>query len=264
MLKKERASLEQLSQVDINDIDTKSEWLNFEKPVGAVTYEHCCTEHFHRDIFMATTERNYYVDRYHELCLCAHYNRRIPGEYRFEEGFQFFVTKKRMCLDIFWNLGNISDEKMILEHYDSIDNAKKSLHYRDFCELKDMIEEGINWNKTHIPDPFIFPGGSHYQSAPDKNGKRKYTIYEKSIKERREFVQFYLNNETENWDMMSVSPERLSNLIRFFKDFDDLDRRELHLRSFLPLEAAIQKNALYKRAFDTVKQSYEDWKHVQF
>ena len=71
-----------------------------------------------------------------------------------------------------------------------------------------------------------------------------------------------MNNETENWDMMSVSPERLSNLIRFFKDFDDLDRRELHLRSFLPLEAAIQENALYKRAFDTVKQLYEDWKHV--
>ena len=263
-MKKNKACIEELSHVNIDDADTRSEWPLIEKPLGAVTYEHCLTERFYGDVIIATAERNYYVDRYHELCLCAHYNRRIPGEYKFKEGYQLFVTKKRMCLDIYWNLGNISDESMIVEYYTSMSDAAASIHYKDFCDLQRMIEEGIMWEKTHIIDPFQFTGGSYFQSAADKNGKSKYTIHEIPIVESREMVQFYMNNENETWEMMSVSPEPIGNLMRFFKDFDDLDERELHLRKFIPLMTAIAENEFYKKAFDTVKKSYESRKNVVY
>lgn len=263
-MKKNRANIEELWRVNKDDADTRSEWPLIEKPLGAITYEHCLTNRFYGDVFMATAERNYYVDQFHELCLCAHYNRRIPKEYKFEEGYQLFVTKKRMCLDIYRNLGNISNESMIIEYYSSMSDAEKSIHYKDFCDLKKMIEEGVIWRKTHIFDPFKFPGVSCFQSTPDEDGKCKYSMYETTIIETREVVQFYLNNETETWEKMSVSPEPLSELMNFFKDFDDLDKRELHLRKFLPLMTAINENMFYKKAFDTVKEFYELRKNVVY
>ena len=36
-------------------------------------------------------------------------------------------------------------------------------------------------------------------------------------------VQIYMNNENETWDMMSISPEPIGDLMSFFKDFEDLE-----------------------------------------
>ena len=77
-------------------------------------------------------------------------------------------------------------------------------------------------------------------------------------------VQIYMNNENETWDMMSISPEPIGDLMSFFKDFEDLDRRVLHLRKFLLLMTTIAENELYKKAFDTVKKSYESSKNIVY
>ena len=94
---------------DLSGIDTSkaisSDLTLIEKPVGAVTYEHCLVEKLYPDIYFGTAERNYYIDRYHELCLCVHHNRRVPDKYEFIPDYQYYVTKKRMCLDIYWHLG---------------------------------------------------------------------------------------------------------------------------------------------------------------
>ena len=64
---------------------------------------------------------------------------------------------------------------------------------------------------------------------------------------------------------MFVSAEPLSDLMRVFKDFDDLDRRELHLRRFISMEPEVFENELlYKKAFDSVKVSYELSKNAVF
>ena len=64
-----------------------------------------------------------------------------------------------------------------------------------------------------------------FQFKPDKEGETEYTIYEIPISEKREIAQFYLNYGTQKWEMLSVSPEPLSELMLFFKDFDALDCR---------------------------------------
>ncbi len=237
----------------------------FERDPGIITYEHSLAERFYNDIYMGAAERNYYVDGYQELCLCAHYNRRIPGKYEFVEEYQFFVTKDRMCLEIYWNLGNISDSDRILEHYQSLEEAENSKFYKDFCDLKVQIEESIEWEKTHIIDPFEMRAISSFLSMEDEKGDAKYTIYEVPISDRKEMVQFYLNNENESWEMMSVSAVELSDMLRFFKDFDVLDKEQLHLRTFYSIENRImEKEPSYKKAFDEVKAFYEYNKRIVY
>lgn len=253
-----RKSRKDLSIVNTNDKDTCSDWPLIEKPVGSVTYEHCLVERFYQDIFMGTAERNYYVDTYHELCLCVHFNRRIPGKYEFIPDYQFFVTKKRMCLDIYWNLGNISDEGMILEKYDNLESAKSSRYYSDFCDLKQKIEEGIEFKKNHVWDPFKYGNGSCFQSSD-----KVYSIYEYPNASQKEFVQFYWNTNTKQWEKMSISSVQLSDLVRFFKDFEELDKRELHLRIWLPITVCAvaetgQYHILFKDAEEFNRSMNED------
>jgi len=233
------------------------------RPVGAITYEHCLTERFYGDIYMSTAERNYYVDRYHEVCLCAHYNRCIPGTYLFDGKYQFFVTEERMCLDIYWNLGNISDETMILEKYDSIKEAEESKYYSDFLELVKMMEDGVEWKRTHIPDPFEFDGGCSFEAEKDNSGQPKYVIYEMPVPEEKMMAQFYLDHKTETWNAMSISTVPLCDLMQFFKNFNELDERELHLRKFLTLnDQTLDNKPGYRKAFEKAKSFYESSKNV--
>lgn len=231
--------------------------------VGVITYEHCLTERFYGDIYMSTAERNYYVDQYHEVCLCAHYNRCIPGTYQFDGKYQFFVTKERMCLDIYWNLGNISDETMILEKYDSIKAAEESKYYGDFLELVKKIEAGVEWKRTHFLDPFKFGGGCSFLSQKDENGRSKYIIYEIPIPEEKVMAQFYLDQETETWDTMSISPVSLCDLMQFLKNFNELDEQVLHLRNFISLnDRTLDFRPGYRKAFEKAKSFYESSKNV--
>ena len=94
---------------------TKTKFPLIDVGKGNITYEHCLIERFYGDVFMGTAERNYYVDQYHEICLCVHYNKRILGKYQFEPGYQFWVTADRKCLEIYWNLGHLLDENSIVE-----------------------------------------------------------------------------------------------------------------------------------------------------
>lgn len=112
-----------------------------------ITYEHYLVEKFYKDIYMETAERNYFVDEYHEIGLCVYYNRRIKGKYEFIPQYQFFVANERCGLKVYWNLGNIPDESIILEKYDSLEESKKSEYYKDFCEMKKQIDKRINQSK---------------------------------------------------------------------------------------------------------------------
>lgn len=252
---------ERIEQFDVGATDDKNTCPHLpliEKPVGDITYEQCLIERFYGDVYMGTAQRNYYVDKYHEICLCAHYNRRIPDKYEFEEGYQFFVTKRRMCLDIYWNLGNISDTASVLEHYHSIESSVNSKYYRDFCDLKDQIEEGVKWKKVHAVNLFEEDVGISFHPVEDVNGKSRYTMFEIPVIERKEMAQFYLNKETDSWEKMSISPEPISEMMSSFKDFDELDKRELHLREFRALKSlGTEKDKDYLAALEKVDNWYK-------
>ena len=261
VMKREKVRAEELDFIYTDDKDTCQFLPLIEKPVGDVTYEQCLAVRFYGDVYMGTAQRNYYADRYHEICLCAHYNRRIPGKYEFEEGYQFFVTKKRMCLDIYWNLGNISNTHSVLEHYHSIESAVNSNYYRDFCDLKSQIEEGVKRKKARAVNMFEEDVGISFHPVEDVNGKSRYIMCEIPIIERKEFVQFYLSKGTQSWDRMSISPEPISEMMSFFKDFDELDKKVLHLRKYRLLRSLDpEKDKDLLIAFEKIKKCYEGLK----
>lgn len=247
-----------VNSVDINDPATKSPFPLIEKPKGTITYEHCLPEGFYGEQYLCSAERNYYVDRYHELCLLAHYGKRTPGKYEIVPGYEFFVTKKRMCLDIYWNLGHLSDESVIVERYDSLESAKQSEYYADFCDLKDKIDDGIKWAKNREYDPFEFGGGSKYGAEKDENDEPTYDVYQYIDSENKQFIQLYQNIKTKSWDKMSISSEDLSDLMRFFRDFDELDKNELHLRTWLSInDNAIAEGSAYHHVYEWAKEFEE-------
>ena len=64
------------------------------------------------------------------------------------------------------------------------------------------------------------------------------------IRERNEFVQFYFIGK--KLKLFSRSDVPLQDLMRFFPDFDTLDKNQLHLRTFLPtVENAINEGSQY-------------------
>ena len=250
-----RKRLIDLSVVDIHDEDTRSIFPLIERPVGSVTYEHVGVERLYKDIYIGSAERNYYVDKYHELCLCAYYNRRIPGKYEFIPEYLFFVTKQRICSTIFRNLGNVSDKKYVLEKYDSINTARASRYYRDFRDLKAKIDSALKWRKRHFFDPFQDDFMSSFSYEKDSVC---FSVFEKPIPERKELVQFYYNKMTAECKYMSVSKEPVSDLIRYFHDFDELDKNDLHLRTFLNIdENAIPEDSLYHKFYKDAKRFYQ-------
>ena len=103
-----------------------------EREVGGVTYEDCLVQRFYNDIWTGDAERNLYVDRNHEICLCAHYNFRVKGKYEFIPDYRFYITKKRMSLDLYWHLGNISDKSQVIQMFNSLEEAEYSPFYNDF------------------------------------------------------------------------------------------------------------------------------------
>lgn len=246
----------------LEDKDTLSSLPLIERELGGITYEHSMAEHFYQDVYMGAAERNYYVDRHHELCLCAYYNRRVPGKYEFIPEYQFYVTKTRMCLDIYNNLGNISDESMIVEKYDSIESAKESHYYQDFMDLKEMIDKSIKWKREHISDPFD-RGSSSFNYSPRQG--TECTVFEIPVEERREILQLYMDRDAEKLMQATVSKVRLSDLMIFFKDFESLDKNELHLRTFLSIqECVLAEGSLYHGYYMKVLENIKMWKNIKW
>ncbi len=155
------------------------------RPKGAVTYEHTLAERFPGDVFMGASERNLYVDQYDEICLCAYYNIRIPGKYEFIPEYHFYRTKSRMCLDLYWNLGHLEDESGIIEEYHSLEEAKDSDYYQDFCDLKANIDKWIRDKKErHEEFSRKYPGG--FGASHSKE------LHESYDEETKQYVQLYL------------------------------------------------------------------------
>ncbi len=246
-----------LSIVDTSDPDTETLFPLIERPIGSITYEHSLAERLFGDIYFGTAERNYFVDSNHELCLCAHFNRRIPGTYTFDNEYHFFVTKKRMCLDIYWHLGNITNEKMIVEKYVGLDNVKQSSYYDDFCDLVRAIESSIKWKKDHMRKPYDWGGTASFRYKSSSRNT-EYEAFEEADKRRKQLVQFYFNETTQEWDLMSISKETISDVINFLDDFDELDEKVLHIREFIPIkENAIFITGKYHRMFKRAKDFHD-------
>ena len=225
-----------------------------EKEKGSVTYEHTLAQRLNRDIFFGTSERNYYIDRYHELCLVAFYNRRVPGTYQFVPEYDFYVTKSRMCLDLYWNLGSMTDVDQIVEKYTGLEEANESQYYEDFTILKERIDDAIEWQRTHVSDP-----GENWHTfnyRPDLAKELNYIVYEIKDKNADGRIQFYKNEQTEQWEKIALAKEHFSELTRFMNDFEEVDRKELHIRTFLPIEeyAANEGDTFYQAFLKAKKE----------
>ena len=61
----------------------------------------------------------------------------------------------------------------------------------------------------------------------------------------------------DTWEMMSVSREPLSDLMRYFKDFDELDRNELHLRRFLSEKEYAEEGSEYYKEYRKAVSNHE-------
>ena len=253
-----------LSIVNTDDPETTTLFPLIEKPAGQITYEHALAERLFGDVYFGTAERNYYVDRNHELCLCVHFNRRIPGTYNFDNQYHCYVTKTRMCLDIYWHLGNITNEKMILEEYVGIENAKESAYYEDFCDLIEKIEKSIEWKKDHKGNPYGWGGMAAFCYKSSSRDNTEYKAFETEDPKRKENVQFYFNESAKEWELMSISQERIADVINFFDDFDEIDYKELHIREFIPIkENAMEPAGYYHELFKRAKE-FNDQLHGDY
>ena len=97
--------------------------------------------------------------------------------------------------------------------------------------------------------------GISFHPVEDVNGKSRYIMCEIPIIERKEFVQFYLSKGTQSWDRMSISPEPISEMMSFFKDFDELDKKVLHLRKYRLLRSLDpEKDKDLLIAFEKIKK----------
>lgn len=219
-----------------------------------VTYEHCVVQRFHNDIWIGDAERNYYIDKNHEICLCAHYNTRVKGTYKFIPDYHFYITKKRMSLDLHWHLGNISDASQIIEEFDSLDDAEKSQFYNDFCELKDFIDSKIREQKLREKAIDFGSYRINYTIIRNKKGKVTGHFYEIPVDTTKEFACIMIDYDKDEWTL-SVSSEPVMDMFRYFEDFLELDRKELHLLHTIPLiNKDLSKESPYYMALEYVKE----------
>jgi hypothetical protein len=123
-------------------------------------------------------------------------------------------------------MGEIIDKSMIIKEYKNIDLIPKNALYKEFVSLKNQIENNIRCKTENPNDPFEYDLISCFQFGVCENGGAKYRVYETPISERKEMVQFYLNNATKKWEAMSISEVELSDLMMFFEDFDSIDKNE--------------------------------------
>lgn len=244
-----------------NELKSKKSELPFiNRGIGNVTYEHCLTEELYGGVYFGTAERNYYVDGYHEICLCVHYNRRTPGKYEFDKKYHYFVTNERKCLDIYWNLGNISDESSVVEYYADLDEAKGSLYYKDFCELQGEIQAGIKWRKEREYDPFEF-GGMCYGTRTICG--REIRFFQIPQQETRKFIQFFIDEESEQLLRITETPIDISNHMGFMNDFFEIDQTELHLvREIQLVNGLPPQDTIYEKLYSEVLEEIEDEKNT--
>lgn len=197
--------------------------------VGEVTYEHSYVQALPRDVIIAAAERNLYVDEHHEINLCAYWNSRIAGTYQFDNKYSFYVTDGRLCITIWRNLGDVS-ECHILKKFESLEDAKGSEYYDDFCKLKLLIEKSVKTQKNYMEkrEKNIFDWSTmSARTYPDCEGGD----YEWICTKTKEFVQLHVDLTADKW-ILTTSKESLSEIKGFFKDFEELDKNELHLRTF--------------------------------
>lgn len=225
-----------------------------ERELGQVTYEHTIVQKLYGDIFIGDAERNYYVDRYHEINLCVHYNFRKPGTYSFFPEYQFYLTKGRMSLKLHWNLG-IPVENMIIEKYNHIEAAKDSKYYKDFVELKENIGKEIERQKKR--DDFDYKCNSMswaYRQYP--SGESYYTMIEISTGNGKECIQVHLDKEKDEWKV-SKSSESIMNLWRYLKDFEEINEKYLHLMEYLPMKNnSLDENSPYYKFWVDAKEKF--------
>lgn len=237
-------------QIILKTPNTASPLPLMEHPLGGVTNEQCLIQEFYGKIYMATAGQCFYIDRFHELCICVHYNFRIPGEYRFNPVYRYYITKKRMCNSVHQNMGEVVCSEMIITEFSDINKTKEYGLYDEFLSLKKKIEKSVEWRKANPYDPFEFGLTDQFYYIAYGKDKFKYTVYETPFPTNNEMVQFYFNNEIKKWEKMSVSNVYLSDLMTFFKDFETIDNNELHLRRFLPVfENAVCEEGEYHNVF---------------
>ncbi len=203
--------------------------------------------YFYGDNGIGAAERKGTDDQGQKLYFCAYFNRRVPEKYEFIPEYQFYVANQPICRDIYWNLGYPPDESVILERFDGETAAEASPYAEIFADLKSRIVELLRELKGNTFDPFEI-GGSLFSYTSGRGISLAYTICEMPDVDNREFIQFYFTGE--KLKLLSRSPVPLEDLMRFFPDFDTLDKNQLHLRTFLPpLENAVGEGSRYHEMY---------------
>lgn len=210
--------------------------LRAKKP-GEITYQHCIINKLYGNHLIVDAERNYYVDRWHEINLCAHYNFRIPGTYQFIPAYRFYVTNERCSLTLHWSQG-VLDEKYIEEQYDSLEEAESSKYYQDFCDLKDIMDQYMQNMKDY-----------DYQDLNDSkvckqiNDDENLLLYQIYMEEEKKFIQFYLNEKTDEWKV-STSLIDAVDLYRALSDFFEIEEKELRILTYYSFDE-IENNPVH-------------------
>lgn len=235
-----------------------------EKPVGAVTYEHCVVQKLYGDIYIGDAERNFYVEKRREVNLCVHFNRRVLGQYKFIPEYQYYITDGRCSLELHHNLGYLNKED-IIECFNSLEEARISKYYKDFCELKKMIDEEIERQKE-LED--VFYDSMYYSVRYDEKNCIRTAVYEMPLESEEGFVQYHVSvneeNGQEEWKM-SKSDIPILDLWCYLKDFYEIDEAELHLLKYLPMNGnMLSETAEYYKYYKCVRKEVDDRNKVVF
>lgn len=226
------------------------------KTHGSVTYEHCVVQRLYGEIYIGDAERNYYVDKNHEINLCVHFNFRIPGRYAFIPEYHFYVTDGRLSLSLHWGLGVIDNEK-IIEEYQSLELAKTSEYYQDFCQLKEKIDAEIQRQQKLQKENAYEYNNSVQSASKEITQKGIWTIYEVPYSKTTEYVQFHICEEAGEW-LFSTSDQSVIDLWRYLSDFYEIEPLELRLLKYYPMEnSEITHTSNYFDAYKRVKQFIE-------
>lgn len=209
---------------------SKTMFTLFEQNVGDISSQYSFAKILPRGITIGVAERNLYIDRNHEINLCAYWNTRISTKYEFNNEYSFYITDGRIVSEIFCSLGRFSDKKKIIKKYDSLEQAKDSEYYKHFLQMKKMIEESIVEEeiKQEKNKKTAFKWGGLY-GGPNQNFSG--VDYEWECKKTKEFVQLHVDLDKDEW-ILTTSKERLGNLKIWFEDFDELDKNELHFLTY--------------------------------
>lgn len=247
----------------------------FKKKPGKVTYEHVLVENLPKGIIIGAAERNLYIDEHHEVNLCAYWNVRKPGTYEFTPEYNFYVTDGRKCLDIYWNLGIISDESIIIKKYSSLKDAKESEYYKDFCWMKKEIDKAVAYEiKSHKKDDEFKWNTKWVGTREDREGGD----YEWCCSKNKEYVQLKVDLPKKQW-ILTSSKYRVGDLKKFIDDFEEIDKKELHLLTYhedLDVEN-LDKTSVYYPIVELAKEElgliggvvpgkkdYHDFKYLEY